>query len=573
MRIAFAIAAAMFMLTACAGGGSGPVSITTPAATMESQVAALLAHAQGLGSSGADEVEDIRELIDTGDWSGVVRAAHIRAEAAETAGNTDAAAAWTILAEAAAAARAAAAQRRPVADQRIAFLPGTDMRHGHYRTDGLPEPLAVDVKHQPIYRDDSRIFVGIAQAASSMQRLRVYWQANRADRSRGLDLRWGYLSDGNNRAAVVEYLENAAPNGGPSLVRYTEPPVVRIIGKASAREASSVNAAVRLVNASLPEWAKMTIGSPLPGETSTDNLDDEGRLSLSEAGIPENTIFVEFLPCSEWHDGCGSNYAGAAWKNWDSSTKRLIRGLIQVNTTVEETKVGTDREAAILLAHELIHTLGFDHVRAGFASIMHSKEYGGGNFRLSQGGFPQPLSLLYPIDREALRALYGALDPGDSPEALGEWGHSTLHAAGHGEHVAFGVALRNGYAEPWAYGLIPDTDLADNRSLSGSAAWHGRLDGFTPDQFYVTGAAAIGVNLATMAGRADFTDLNMWEDEAWHTWLDGDLRYTIAVRGNTFRETGGDDGRLTGIFAGASHEAAAGTLERSDLTAAFGASR
>ena len=31
-------------------------------------------------------------------------------------------------------------------------------------------------------------------------------------------------------------------------------------------------------------------------------------------------------------------------------------------------------------------------------------------------------------------------------------------------------------------------------------------------------------------------------------WLDGDLGYTIAARGNTFRETGGDDGRLTGIF-------------------------
>ena len=46
-------------------------------------------------------------------------------------------------------------------------------------------------------------------------------------------------------------------------------------------------------------------------------------------------------------------------------------------------------------------------------------------------------------------------------------------------------------------------------------------------------------------------------------WLDGDLGYAIAVRGNTFAETGGDDGRLTGIFTGQSHEGAAGTLERS----------
>ena len=57
------------------------------------------------------------------------------------------------------------------------------------------------------------------------------------------------------------------------------------------------------------------------------------------------------------------------------------------------------------------------------------------------------------------------------------------------------------------------------------------------------------------------------------TWGDGDLAYRISVRGNTFRETGGDAGRVTGIFTGRSHEGAAGTLERSDLTAAFGATR
>ena len=56
-------------------------------------------------------------------------------------------------------------------------------------------------------------------------------------------------------------------------------------------------------------------------------------------------------------------------------------------------------------------------------------------------------------------------------------------------------------------------------------------------------------------------------------WDDGDLSYVIAVRGNTFRETGGDEGRLTGVFVGAAHEGAAGTLERDDLTAAFGAAR
>ena len=512
MRIAFVITVAVFTLAACGGGGSGgkSVSMTPPSATQ------------------------------------------------------------TILAEGAAAVRAAQAQRLPVADRRIAFMPGTDLYHGHYKTDGLPEPLAADVKHMPIYRDDDRNFVGVAQTALRLRGLPVIYEQE------GFDVRWGYLRDGNSKAAVVEYLESAAPNGGPSLVRYTEPPVVRIIGNASAREASSVNAAVRLVNASLPEWAKMTIGFPLPDETSTDDLDDEGQWTPRE-GTPGNTIFVEFLPCSEFHAGCESGVAGTASAigDSDSSTRRIINGLIQINTSVEETNIDTERGAAIVLAHELIHTLGIGHVRAGFASIMLGEKSEGGPFLLSQGGALQPLSLLYPMDREALQALYGALDPGDSPEDLGDWSRITAHAAGHGEHTAFGVALRNGYAEPWAYGLVPETDLADSRALSGSAVWTGILVGWTPDADNVQGDARIGVNLFNMKGRADFTDLSMWEDEdrVWHTWLDGDLGYTIEVRGNTFRETGGDDGRLTGIFTGASHEGAAGTLERPDLTAAFGAER
>ncbi len=98
--------------------------------------------------------------------------------------------------------------------------------------------------------------------------------------------------------------------------------------------------------------------------------------------------------------------------------------------------------------------------------------------------------------------------------------------------------------------------------------------GFTPTAKRVVGEAVIAVDLATLHGSAAFTDLATVEaDGQTPRWGDGDLRYMIAVRGNTFRETGGDDGRLTGIFAGRAHEAASGTLERPDLTAAFGTVR
>ena len=45
------------------------------------------------------------------------------------------------------------------------------------------------------------------------------------------------------------------------------------------------------------------------------------------------------------------------------------------------------------------------------------------------------------------------------------------------------------------------------------------------------------------------------------------------MSGNTFVQTGGDEGYLTGGFFGESHEAMGGTLEREDLTAAFGGER
>ena len=102
--------------------------------------------------------------------------------------------------------------------------------------------------------------------------------------------------------------------------------------------------------------------------------------------------------------------------------------------------------------------------------------------------------------------------------------------------------------------------------------------GFTPEAAAVSGDAQIAVDLATLAGITTFTGLEQWAGAPGDpgdgtVWSSGELLYTIAVSGNTFRETGGDDGTLTGIFTGQSHEGAAGTLERSDLTAAFGASR
>ena len=104
--------------------------------------------------------------------------------------------------------------------------------------------------------------------------------------------------------------------------------------------------------------------------------------------------------------------------------------------------------------------------------------------------------------------------------------------------------------------------------------------GLTPGANAVVGDAEIRVSLSSLNGTASFTNLESWGANVASgaagtgtTWLDRDLQYSISVDRNTFHETRGGDGRLTGVFVGANHEGATGVLERSDLTAAFSAIR
>ena len=197
--------------------------------------------------------------------------------------------------------------------------------------------------------------------------------------------------------------------------------------------------------------------------------------------------------------------------------------------------------------------------------------------------------LLPTIDGDALLAAYARLEPGTgpadlSPESLGPWSDRSFHLRGDmavpGGPAAFGVALRNGLARPWAFGPEPLASLADNTALSGTATWNGVLAGITPAQQTVAGDARLAVELATLDGQLDFTDLEHWGVRAapgasgtGTTWGDGDLGYSVRVEGNAFMATGGDEGEITGAFFGRAHEAMGGVLQRSDLSAGFGGVR
>ena len=423
---------------------------------------------------------------------------------------------------------------------------------------------------------------------------------------------YGRVRDGVGAQEVIAYLRQHAEVGefklDSGLLTFPAPPTVRLAEGTTNEMAGFLAQAVRLLNAYLPQDRRIRFGSERV--TPLEPLGD----------VPDGDIFVDFASWTDWNDPYKPPEASAvalaqwAWQTVvDAETRERLEigmraGRIWVDRDAimtawvldsasgqwEETVLSRrvddhdglekwypDQAVVAILAHELLHTLGM-------------------GVHLDPDRFPNSIlnedrhdydgvtgHVLFPLDREALQAAYGVLEPGALPEQLvddlGAWEDTSLHLRGEIDTPrggAFGVAVRNGLAQPWADGRLPHTDLADNRRLSGTVSWAGRLLGFTPALQAVGGAAGLSVRLETLAGHLDFTSLEHWTANAapgpvgsGTLWGDGDLQYLLSVRGNTFTQTGGDAGAVTGAFFGHDHGAMGGVLERSDLVAAFGGTR
>ena len=200
------------------------------------------------------------------------------------------------------------------------------------------------------------------------------------------------------------------------------------------------------------------------------------------------------------------------------------------------------------------------------------------------------------------------------------------------DHVVFGVRNEWGTLTPWIHGGIPETSLYANDEVRrtydeygyyttdfSKVRWTGSLIGYTPDRQVVTGKAELGDfdfsgrNYQSGAwdpgkSRLTFSELQYRDTQA--TWGDGDLLYWVKL-GRTFAggnpvndssfsypyrdfnctrhaagcyddalsvgpggtHWGPDAGVVRGMLLGPKHEAMAGTLQRNDLTAAFGGRR
>ena len=362
--------------------------------------------------------------------------------------------------------------------------------------------------------------------------------------------------------------------GDPGLVRFATPPTVSLAQGADDRDRAIFHHAVSLMNRALPYDQHLIID---PTEKIY-NIEDPFE------AIPDGEIAVAFIsgPLPGDQYGAAGQARSDVWYVYDAELDRSKKLRRAAAVELEDVLIYSDQSEVTDLVHELLHAVGFGgHISYDDFPDSQMNDTFRGDL---DGSLPA-------IDAAALQALYTRLgeqlEENDlSPHSLGDWSRETIHldgriatkhSSGSVGRIKFGVSHNNGISMPWTRGIDPGRALADNLN-QGTASWTGGLLGYTPELQPVGGKAEISVDFDTMNGSANFTELQVWPVGTLPgrlgtglIWNTGELEYDITVGGYLFYSTGGDDGTVNGQFYGEYHEGVAGSLERQDLTAAFGA--
>ena len=184
---------------------------------------------------------------------------------------------------------------------------------------------------------------------------------------------------------------------------------------------------------------------------------------------------------------------------------------------------------------------------------------------------------------------YDVLEPSvvEEPElyTYGAWGQHSAWTASVERTITHDATIQGSFkdldtgdtlrATADAFGSTPTTPLND--SIQGSATWSGSLIGVDIGQSMlppVFGNAELGVDLATLRGSAQFSDLTVHVDGTANAFRAPELQYDIDVNGNTFSDAAG---HIQGGFFGPAHEEMAGVLDDRtapvSLLAGFGGRR
>ena len=437
-----------------------------------------------------------------------------------------------------------------------------------------PLKNSIRAAQAPLFDSGGALHIGMVDAPPS-------GELQKTGERNAVEISQGSTRDGSSATDVIAYLHPRTIHTETDLTglaTFPSSPNVLVVKGTDERFTDLTLRAVQIVNAALPLEKRISFGdAPALDPVYVDE-------------VPRGDIYIEFIPQAQWPEdsapdehAVGNTQSQSLYRHNPQTRRDEILEAYSSHILIDSEGVRSFSEERIVyvIVHELLHALGFSgHTKpVRFPDATLNPEIPN---RL-------PRFLLSLIDRDALLAAYDRFSYGAQPEQisaenLGVWSEESLHVRGDlgipGGEVSFGVALRNGFAQPWATGPEPARDLAQNGALSGTVTWSGALVGVGSSSETVAGDSLLSVNLSSLSGQLDFTNMEKWEaDEApgevgsGTTWGDGDLGYTIAVRGNAFSRTGGDDGEVTGAFFGARHEGMGGVLERTDLSAGFGGKR
>ena len=307
-------------------------------------------------------------------------------------------------------------------------------------------------------------------------------------------------------------------------------------GLTTLEEAVVIYRAMAIINRALPPQRRLpTMG----GQYSLDGVVYGDGFDAISRNITPGRIHVEVLS----FDRDGADFGGFA--NTDGTKGYAF---------VHEDQMDNLNSAVNSMVHEILHALGL----RGHPQHIHTSA-------LSYRQFvPNVVDNVPLIDAAMLYDMYG----------WGYWSGNVRTVFDTVNGVQFGVHdIDAGKAFiPWVdAGYMPEPQV----DLKGRATWTGSLVGKTTALGKnVSGDVELRMNFGTLDGWANFDRLRTWDDKGW--WNKSGWRYDLFMVGDApYFFSGDDDGipDVVGAFYGWNAEVAAGTLQRPEITAAFGAER
>ena len=314
----------------------------------------------------------------------------------------------------------------------------------------------------------------------------------------------------------------------PSHVAIPDPEM----GYSTYDEEDVIRRAVAIVNRSLPESKRLAV--KYTDRTFAGNVIGTKVAYSDMQRVKPGEIHAEILAL-----------VGTSGRGWTNGRKGMA--------FVRESEMANPEYAVQTMVHEIMHALGLmghpHHTHTSVLSYQHQSTVVFDNVPL--------------IDMAVLYEMNG----------WGHWSGSIKTVLGTVDGVQFGVHdLDSGAARiPWVdAGFMP---LPHEDALRGKASWTGTLVGKTTGLAQdVHGIAELGVDFDnSFDGWASFHTIRRWNGTMWNRrgW-----RYDLYVNDYYF-DSNDEDGipDVVGAIYGAEAEVVAGTLQRPEITAAFGAEK